>query len=439
MRKGLLAAVAGLFVSAALASAQSMLPPPPVPMPAPPPPDPGAGLQPYVAGTGPAPDWMHCLPAGCCNPNQPDEMKCYGGHFWVNADYLLWWLKQPKVPPLVTSSTPASAGVLGNPDTTVLFGDRHLDLDRRNGIRASMGYTCPDEILGIEGTGFYFFDNRRRFQTASDAGGSPVIARPFINAATGLETVQLVAFPGSFAGDVQVSNLTRFWGSDVNLIGVVYGGCQANFDFLGGFRYLDLNDDFRMVKNSTLLPAGQSALNGILILPPASNTVTDRFVTRSQFFGGQMGGQAEFRCGCIFLDLIGKVALGNSHEVITISGSTSVTQPGVGTTTVPGGLLALASNSGQFRQDDFAMVGEAQVNLGIQICKVFRAYVGYNFLYWSDVVRTGDQITRVISESQIPSSITFGIPAAGPTAPPLPFRQSSFWAHGLNGGFALRY
>jgi hypothetical protein len=381
---------------------------------------------------------MQCTPAGWCNPNERDEMKCYGGHIWLSADYLLWWLKEPKVPPLVTSGSPASAGVLGNPGTTVLFGGDHLDMIHYDGIRASMGYTCPDEILGIEGTGFYFFDNRRNFQAASSAGGSPVIARPFINASTGLETVQLVAFPGSFSGDTQVSSLTRFWGSDVNMIGVVYGGCQANFDILGGFRYLDLNDDFRMVKDSTLLGAGQSALNGILVLPPASNSVTDRFVARSQFFGGQLGGQAEFRCGCIFLDLIGKVALGNSHEVITISGSTSVTQAG-GTTTVPGGLLAVASNSGQFRQDEFAMVAEAQANLGVQICKSIRGFVGYNFVYWTDVVRAGDQIARVIGETQVPSSVTFGQPAPGPAAPPLPFRQSSFWAHGLNFGLAVRY
>lgn len=436
MRKGFLGAGAAWVLSATLAWAQTMLPAPAVP--APPPPDAGVDLHPYVEGTGPAPNWMHAYGPGC-HPCEPNEIKYYGGHIWLNAEYLFWWLKGDNTPPLVTGGSASSAGILGNPGTTILFDGSHLANNEFHGIRVSAGYTCPDEILGIEGTGFYFFDHQHQFQATAGAAGSQVLARPIINSLTGQETVQVIAFPGTFSGDVQVSSLTRFWGSEVNLIGVAYGGCQANFDMLAGFRYVDLNENLRVVKTSTIQGTGRSALNGALVIPPASNVVSDQFDTRNQFYGGQLGGQVEFRCCKVFIDLISKAAVGNSHETITIAGSTSVTQAGVGTTTVPGGLLALPSNIGRFQHDAIAVVSETQVNVGYQICKPMRVYAGYNFLYWSDVVRVGDQITRVVNESQVPTSVNFVPGGVGGAAPPPLLRQTSFWAHGLNFGLALRY
>src|SRR5689334_22841811 len=43
---------------------------------------------------------------------------------WFSADYLLWWIRDSHLPPLVTtsSSTALNAGALGGPDTHVLFG-----------------------------------------------------------------------------------------------------------------------------------------------------------------------------------------------------------------------------------------------------------------------------------------------------------------------------
>lgn len=424
------------LLRAALALVQSLPPAPPAPAPAAPAPAAEEGLRPYVEGSGPAPSWMKLRADGRCCPTQPNEVKYYGGHFWLNAEYLLWWFKEVNVPPLVTSGPASSAGILGNPGTTVLLGGGQLDQVRHNGMRVSLGYTCPDEILGIEGSGFYLFDRRVRFDRGSFADGTPVLARPVIDAQTGQETVQLIAFPGALSGDVQVSSFSRFWGSDVNLIGAVYGGCQANFEILAGFRFLDLDEDLRLVKTSTLQGNGRSGLNGILVLPPSSNVVTDRFETRNQFYGGQLGEQMELRLGRVFLDVTGKVALGVSHQTVTVAGSTSVTQPGVGTTTVPGGLLALAGNSGRFQHDEFAVVPEVQLNLGYQFCKGMRGYVGYDFLYWNNVARPEDQVSRTVNGAQVPISLTFG---PGPATPPLVLRQSSFWTHGLNFGLALRY
>ena len=48
-----------------------------------------------------------------------------GGSFWAEAEYLYWQIKGDKLPALVTTGPDtliATAGVLGAPGTSVLFG-----------------------------------------------------------------------------------------------------------------------------------------------------------------------------------------------------------------------------------------------------------------------------------------------------------------------------
>src|ERR1022692_2583343 len=88
-----------------------------------PPPGDGAGGQASCR-----PDWgKACAPCGptSCGPD---------GMFWARADYLLWWTKGSRVPPLVTTSPAASGGIIG-PGTTVLFGGSSLDSDPSSGVR----------------------------------------------------------------------------------------------------------------------------------------------------------------------------------------------------------------------------------------------------------------------------------------------------------------
>jgi len=61
-------------------------------------------------------------------------------------------------------------------------------------------------------------------------------------------------------------------------------------------------------------------------------------------------------------------------------------------------------------------------------------------LYWTNVVRPGQQIDRSLDEAQIPNFDTLG-PGSPSTLgrPAVPFRQSDFWAQGLNLGVEFRY
>src|SRR4249920_3466906 len=58
---------------------------------------------------------------------------------WVRGEYLLWWLKDQALPPLVTTSaTQTSAGRPGFADTSVLYGG-DVDGKVRQGFRISAG------------------------------------------------------------------------------------------------------------------------------------------------------------------------------------------------------------------------------------------------------------------------------------------------------------
>jgi len=104
----------------------------------------------------------------------------------------------------------------------------------------------------------------------------------------------------------------------------------------------------------------------------------------------------------------------------------------------PVGFLASGSNSGHFTRDVFAVVPEVGINLGWQITTQLRASVGYTFLYWSSVVRPGDQVDVGLSGTQLPTDTRFN-PGAGPARPAVLLRGKDFWAQGINFGLEFRY
>src|SRR5262249_15573982 len=98
------------------------------------------------------------------------------------------------------------------------------------------------------------------------------------------------------------------------------------------------------------------------------------------------------------------------------------------------GLLAQPTNSGRFSRDVFSVVPEFGINVGYQLTDYCTAYVGYNFIYWTNVVRPGDQIDFSVNPSQLS-----GNPLIGTSRPTLVARNSDFWVQGVNVGLAFRY
>src|SRR4029450_13690718 len=88
-------------------------------------------------------------------------------------------------------------------------------------------------------------------------------------------------------------------------------------------------------------------------------------------------------------------ALGVSHQELDIAGSQVRTRPGQAPMNFTGGLLAVGPNLGSFSRNEFSVAPEATVNVGYAVTPNVRVHVGYNFLFWSNVLRPGEQIDRV--------------------------------------------
>jgi hypothetical protein len=106
--------------------------------------------------------------------------------------------------------------------------------------------------------------------------------------------------------------------------------------------------------------------------------------------------------------------------------------------TLAGGVLALPTNSGHFNRDRFAVVPEIDINVGYQVSRHLRAFLGYSFLYASNVVRPGDTIDRTVNLTQLPSSLGPGVLTGAARPMPL-LKDTEFWAQGMNFGLEFRY
>jgi hypothetical protein len=133
---------------------------------------------------------------------------------WADAEYLLWWTKGSHLPPLLTTSpagTPIeTAGILGEPGTTVLFGNERVNTDARSGGRFTVGaWLNEGHTTGIEGRFFFLEDQTTRFAASSD--GSVILARPFIDFDPtspffGQGNTILVGFPGLVQGSFEATS-----------------------------------------------------------------------------------------------------------------------------------------------------------------------------------------------------------------------------------------
>jgi hypothetical protein len=134
-----------------------------------------------------------------------------------------------------------------------------------------------------------------------------------------------------------------------------------------------------------------------------------------------------------------KLGLGDMYQVVDIHGTTSInpTVAGVAPRFFNSGLLALDSNSGTFSRNTFAVVPEVTLKVGYQVNDHLRAFIGYNFLYASNVVRPGDQIDTTLDENKIPPFST-AVPPGTPR-PMVLFKTTDYWAQGFTFGLEWRY
>src|SRR5208282_1869828 len=185
--------------------------------------------------------------------------------------------------------------------------------------------------------------------------------------------------------------------------------CDCNhyrLDLLGGFRYVQFDENLQFSE------ATAGVLGGFT--PGSVIGTTDQFNTQNRFYGGQLGLRFEGQSGPWFLNATAKVALGEMHESVGIGGLTTTSGLGLPTTTAQGGFFALSTNSGRFTRDRFAVVPEGIFQVGYQVSSRLRLFVGYDFLYLSDVARPGNQIDHTINPTQLPFLFGNGGTLVGP-------------------------
>ena len=208
---------------------------------------------------------------------------------------------------------------------------------------------------------------------------------------------------------------------DVVLRRPLYGDGFSQLDLIGGYR--------RCATGGRSLGILIDRRNGWGTQGSVTH-LTDTFRTLNNFHGAQLGAVWTYRECDMWLDFVGKVALGNTHADVTIDGSTTVTDVAGNVVTTAEGLLARSTNIGRFEDDEFAVVPEVGITLGYAMTCGLHATLGYRFIYWSDVLRSGDQIDLNVNVSD---------PLVGATRPAVPFATTDFWAQGLNVGLECRY
>ena len=408
------------------------------------PPAPSLGYMPTNAMLG----GDACGPAGCA-PTACSTCDCLcgpPGKFWVSAEYIAWVAKGQNLPPLVTASPPGTtrqnAGVLGAPGTSTLFGGGRYNDDWRSGLRVRAGMWLDEcQRFGIEGDFFFLGQSRDRF-VAGSADGSQVISRPFFNVLQNRQDAQLVNFngtpafpdsqlvslPGVLAGSVGVDSTSNFIGGGVNALCNLCCDPCGRLDLLAGFRYLNLRDSVTITENLTALP-GSSVPAGTQFL------IRDRFRTNNDFYGGVLGLNYERRFGHYFLGVRPSVALGVTHTTVTIDGSTTIIPPGGQPQVYPGGLLTQNSNIGSYNYNSFSVVPEIGVRAGVQVTDHLRAFVSYNFIYWSNVARAGDQIDLRVNTNQIAPAQALD----GPAFPAFQLKRTGYYVQGIGAGLEYRW
>ena len=388
----------------------------------------------------PQPSLDDPLFGGACpadgRPGFPAMNRLFGvttNKAWMTSELLMWWTRSTQLPTLLTTSSPAFNGIPNTGDTIPVFGGSFGNT-LHGGARFGAGYWFgDDQVRGVDARFTFLFRNGSEFTTNTSV--YPLLARPFINAnsPTG-PFAEVVGAPGLANGAVAIQLQNSLWGAEVNYRRNLLGCTPcARLDGLVGFRYLNLKEQLTVTETFARTPNSPFAVG----VPVNMGMITDRFRTENNFYGGQIGLTGEVRRGRWFVDGRASIALGTVSQTAEIAGQQALAFPNGSYQVVPGGLLAVpGANIGTFRQNKFAVLPEAGINLGYHVTPHLRVFVGYNFLYLSSVLRPGDVIDPVIDAARIPNFPLPGNPAPLPgfTRPNPIVRNSDFWAQGISVG-----
>jgi hypothetical protein len=365
--------------------------------------------------------------------------SCYGGdcypllrplrdRVWFEGEYLLWWLKGYGVPPLVTTSTnPDHEGILSQSTSHVLFGDQNLNNESRSGGRFTLGWWIdPCQTAGLEVRYTMLGEDSMRYESGIISDW--LLARPFFDSGDGRDSSWVVGEDGRYQGWVNVRAKTEFHALEILLRRPFYQECDHRMDVLVGYRYNKLGDELSISDHRMRTSSGDP-------YEPMGTQIDqfDWFDTDNTFHGFELGFVNEVRYNRWSMELLTKLALGSTRSKVVIDGHTTMVYNSTPTVT-PAGLLTQATNMGQYQHDSFTVIPELGLTLGYDLTSRLRFTVGYSLIYWSKIVRAGDQIDYNVN---IP--LVNGQRPDGAQQPACLFKTTDFWAQGMNFGFDYRF
>ena len=200
---------------------------------------------------------------------------------------------------------------------------------------------------------------------------------------------------------------------------------QSRIDATLGWRFYELKEGLEIREDLTSLSTSN----------PGSFIINDKFQTRNQFNGAELGFQWMGRRGFWSLDMLMRMGLGNTLQTVTINGNTQTTQ-GATVTNANGGLLAQRTNIGGYSRNQLGVVPELGATLGYQVSQRLRFTAGYSFIYWSNVVRPGDQIDTTVNPNLLPPENPTQTAFLNPS---FAFRETDYWIQGVSFGSEYRW
>ncbi|MCX7701384.1 MAG: BBP7 family outer membrane beta-barrel protein, partial [Gemmataceae bacterium] len=382
-----------------------------------------------------------------CDPGMPGHPGMWygfndvGNRFYTNFEFLMWFVPDINTPlPLAqTSPNPFPFGAPFPAGTTNAIGSTDLISAFRLGGRFGAGlWFDPCHRNGLDAN-FFFIGPAHRDLVAT-ATGANSLWRPYIVINPPIPPTpapppqrpnfaDVVANVGD-TGNIRVRTESLLLGADGNYRRRLLESCGHFADLLLGFRYLHLNESLTISETGTATPPNSNT--------PVTASLTDRFETTNNFYGWQFGVLVHKQWGPWSADLTLKCALGPTSSIVDISGSNDFgTNRNVG-------LFAQTSNIGRWQSTAFSVVPEVGVNLGYMIRPRMRVHIGYNGLYWSNIMQPGNQIDPIIDQTLVQFPPGFPVPAFQPLSPAdphpvVPMKRSNYFAHGINMGLTIRW
>jgi hypothetical protein len=375
------------------------------------------------------------VPNFCCQP----EVCC--NNFWIDADYLYWKIQDsPKTIPLVIQAPAGSTTTpfLGEPGSFVVLGHKKINNEWRSGGRFALGYwfdndECCGNCYGAEVN--YFFlpeQSKRRCVFSTGSSDSPILAVPYFDVTTDEETSFEIAFPNRYEGRASYKLSNSMQNAELN--GLLKLPCTwgVNLVALAGFRWWNFDEKFHFETSSPFVPP----------LPLDVFRTIDRFKAENNYYSGQIGIIGSYNCGALYANVKGKIAFGANCEDLRVKGRffTNDFDSFGEVQEFFGGFFALPTNHGHHKRTKFAVLPEVDVNIGYQFSDCARVQIGYTFIYVSEVLRAGKQLSRFINPTQSvlyeedTTTVLVGVPA-----PRARHKSESLWVQGLNVGVEFTF